>query len=145
MLRTLFKNKFIFTKNYSLMNVQIKNFTKINKINKSNKKPTVYRLMKEKIKTYGLFGIYCYIFSYIATFGIFYALTKLRIIKSESFFKKAEEWGLNKYVDIKHIQDYIGPNYSDLIVALAINEVFELIRLPIIVAILPRIVKKYKK
>lgn len=141
MLRRLFKSKFLLNKN---MNLQIRNFSKINKAT-NNKNLSVYKKMKEKIKVYGLFGIYFYICSYIAGFGMFYGLTKVGIIQSESFFKKAEEWGLDKYIDIKHIQDYIGPSYSDVIVALALNEAFEIIRLPLVVAILPKIVKKFKK
>ncbi len=125
-------------KNFSTKNNLAKN-------NTNNKKISKWKSLKQKIKTYGLFGLYFYIFSYIATFGFFYLLTKLKIINSDKFFFKAQEWGLEKYVDIKGIRDYIGPKYADLVVAVIINEVCEVIRLPLVVALLPKLVKKFKK
>ncbi len=141
-------NTFLKTPNSFIKNILIRKFsTSNNGKNKiaETKKLSKWKSLKQKIKTYGLFGIYCYIFSYIATFGIFYFLTKTKIINSEKFLTKAHDIGLEEYVDIKGIKEYLGPLYTDLVVALVINEVFEIIRLPLVVAMLPRIVKRFKK
>ncbi len=139
-------------KSFNLLNLSIRKFTTKKTTSKSKvvssnvtKKKSFIKGLKDKVKVYGLFGIYCYIFTYIATFGIFYAMTKLKLINSQKFFIKADEWGLNEYIDVKGWQDKLGPTYSDLVVAILINEMVEVIRLPLLVAMLPRIVKRFKK
>jgi hypothetical protein len=95
--------------NFYRNNNLIRKFCTKNNRNTKNqpnqKKLSKWKSLKQKIKTYGLFGLYFYIFSYIATFGFFYVLTKLKIINSDKFFTKAEEWGLEKYIDINGIRE----------------------------------------
>jgi hypothetical protein len=113
--------------------------------NINKKKKGFFRRMKQNIKKYGIFGLYTYIICYFLTMVLFYFLVKIKIINSEKMLDKLENGKLAEYIHVKKWKEIIGDQYRDLILALVLNEIFEVVRLPVLSMMIPSLYLKYKK
>ena len=112
----------------------IKNFNSFNAFN-------YFKKIKSNLKEYGIFGLYFYCFSYIATGIVFYYSIKYKLINSQEIISKLP-------INANHkdkVIEYVGKDNTDLGIAILFNEMFELIRLPAVILILPYILRKFKK
>jgi hypothetical protein len=101
--------------------------------------------MFAKLKQFGKFGLIFY-FTYWAATGIgFYILFKNKILDMDKAISWTEKMGLNKIVDIRKLKDKLGEEYSTVVVAYAVNSLFEIVRLPTTIAFLTFWVKVIKK
>ena len=97
-----------------------------------------------KIKEYGTKGLLFYCFMYIANGFMFYFLFKYKLIDSDKFLNKLNEYGIDKYVHIDEIRNYVGKNNLDIMCAVVLNEIFDIIRLPLVLMLIPKIFRKIK-
>jgi hypothetical protein len=114
-----------------------------------NNKPTEEKLSffkkaKMKIKEYGTKGLLFYCFMYIANGFMFYFLFKYKLIDSDKFLNKLNEYGIDKYVHIDEIRNYVGKNNLDIMCAVVLNEIFDIIRVPLVLMLIPKIFRKIK-
>jgi hypothetical protein len=114
-------------------------------INQSARKKGYLRLLKENLKKYGLFGIYLYVITYIITLNFFFILVKTKIIDSSVMLETIEQGKLGKYINVDKWRKLIGEQYTDAILIIILNEIFEVVRLPFLSIMLPSLYTKYKK
>eukprot|EP01080_Neovahlkampfia_damariscottae_P008693 gene8693-640_t len=147
----------IHSKNYSKENVQenkIKNDTlKQNEqdvkenLNTENDQ-TVKETKFQKLKKYGKIGLIYWTLFYIATFFFLYGLIFLNVLNVSSIVDFILEKDL--YAD-KEFLNNLKNNQQELFSAgnfslvFILNELLELARLPVILATLPYVFKKFKK
>jgi hypothetical protein len=102
----------------------------------------------QKLKKYGKIGIIYWTLFYIATFFILYGLVLLNLISVSPAIDFLIENKLTGYDDyLRSIQqDQQGPfSYGNIFFVFLLNEILEIARLPIILATLPFIFKRFKK
>ena len=110
----------------------------------SGEKISFFKKAKMKIKEYGTRGLLFYCFMYIANGFMFYFLFKYKLIDSDKFINKLNEHGIDKYVHLDDIKNYVGKNNMDIICAVVLNEIFEIIRVPLVLMLIPKIFRKIK-
>lgn len=146
---SIFKTKYIcnnLTNNNNVYNKNIKCFCK-----KEVPPFTGFKFNKKEdgkfqkmMKKYGKVGITTYISMYIGTGVIFYYLIKLRYIDPNKAVDNYERKGLNKYADLRATMAKCEP-YTDLGLAFGINEIFEIVRLPLFIGFMTIYFKLKKK
>ena len=133
-------------KNFSINRFKFnkKSFSTNENNNKPEKKLNLYQSAKMKIKQYGTRGVIFYCVMYFANGLMFYFLFKYQIIKSEKFLTKFNELGLDKYINTERIINMVGKNNLDIFCAIISNELFEIVRVPLVIMLIPKIFRKMK-
>jgi hypothetical protein len=99
-----------------------------------------FKTAKAKIWEYGLTAVYIYVALYIFTGIMFYFLFKLGIFDQEAILNLIKKFGFEERLN--YVRNMLGENYTTLVIAIIVNELFEFVRLPLLIVLLPRILKK---
>lgn len=101
-----------------------------------------YKRSKEKITEFGIFGLVFYITTYISTGVIIYFMVKNKIIDKEGVLRFSDKINLERFFDMRKAIKKVGDSNVDLALAIAVNEILEVIRLPLVIMFLTRICRK---
>ena len=102
---------------------------------KKEEKISKFKQLKNQIKKYGFKGLILYELTYIFMVGLFYFLFSYNFIKTDNEY-------LMKIVDVKHYEEKYGREKIKFLIAFAVNEPLEIIRIPLVIYILSKYIKK---
>jgi len=99
---------------------------------------------KEKINEYGRTGLIFYILCYIGGGYLFLILVRNKYIDKEQFLILCDKYKVERYIDVRQKIKKAGDGNTDLVLAIAMNEMFELIRIPAVILILGIVFRRRK-
>lgn len=107
------------------------------------KKEGIVARVKNSFKKYGKLGLAVYTTAYLFGLEVFYELLERKVINSEGVVEKFEQYGLDKYVDIrKRVND--NPKTANFAIAYILNYAFDLIRIPTVLLFLKYYFRRFK-
>jgi hypothetical protein len=98
--------------------------------------------IKAKLKQYGKAGVIGYIMAYIPGFFAFYTALHYDYIKVQSIKDVCRDTPVDKLFGVTHKLDQTDPKNIKIITAFLMNEMFDIVRVPLLLLLLKKIVKK---